>query len=48
MEALAGNLFLTVLVARLVGQEIDWRHEQRDLRRAEEAARSTERQVTGG
>jgi hypothetical protein len=34
MEALAGNLFLTVLVARLVGQEIDWRHEQRDLRRA--------------
>jgi hypothetical protein len=34
MEALAGNLFLTVLVARLVGLEIDWRHEQRDLRRA--------------
>ena len=33
MEALAGNLFLTVLVARLVGLEIDWRHEQRDLRR---------------
>jgi Ion channel len=33
MEALAGGLFLTVLVARLVGQEIDWRHEQRDLRR---------------
>jgi voltage-gated potassium channel Kch len=39
MEALSGNLFLTVLVARLVGQEIDWRHEQRDLRREEEAAR---------
>jgi hypothetical protein len=35
MEALAGNLFLTVLVARLVGLEIDWRHEQRDLRRSE-------------
>jgi len=26
MEALAGGLFLTVLVARLVGLEIDWRH----------------------
>ncbi len=38
MEALAGNLFLAVLVARLVGLEIDWRHEQRDLRRAEAAA----------
>ena len=35
MEALAGNLFLTVLVARLVGQEIDWRHEQRDRMRKE-------------
>ncbi|HQR12743.1 MAG TPA: potassium channel family protein [Casimicrobiaceae bacterium] len=35
MEALSGNLFLTVLVARLVGQEIDWRHEQRELRRRE-------------
>ena len=34
MEALAGNLFLAVLVARLVGLEIDWRHEQRDLLRA--------------
>ena len=32
LEALAGGLFLTVLVARLVGLEIDWRHEQRDLR----------------
>ena len=39
MEALAGNLFLTVLVARLVGQEIDWRHEQRDLRREQAAER---------
>ena len=39
LEALAGNLFLAVLVARLVGQEIDWRHEQRDLRR-EQAAES--------
>ena len=36
MEALAGNLYLTVLVARLVGLEIDWRHEQRDLRRVGE------------
>jgi len=34
MEALAGNLFLAVLVARLVGLEIDWRHEQRDRQRA--------------
>ena len=41
MEALAGNLFLAVLVARLVGQEIDWRHEQRDLRRNDEVARKT-------
>ena len=40
LEALSGNLFLAVLVARLVGQEIDWRHEQRDLLRAEEAARN--------
>ncbi len=42
LEALSGNLFLTVLVARLVGMEIDWRHEQRDLRRAEPAAHTTE------
>jgi hypothetical protein len=41
MEALAGNLFLTVLVARLVGQEIDWRHEQRDLRRRETESKET-------
>ncbi len=33
MEALAGGLYLTVLVARLVGQEIDWRHDQRDRKR---------------
>ena len=38
MEALAGNLFLAVLVARLVGLEIEWRHEQRDLRREGKAA----------
>jgi len=43
MEALAGGLFLTVLVARLVGLEIDWRHEQRDLRRAEETAHNGEK-----
>jgi hypothetical protein len=42
MEALAGNLFLAVLVARLVGQEIDWRHEQRNLRRVEEEVRRAE------
>jgi len=36
MEALAGNLFLTVLVARLVGLEIDWRQEQRSLQRQKE------------
>jgi hypothetical protein len=42
MEALAGNLFLAVLVARLVGQEIDWRHEQRDLRRMEDVAHKVE------
>jgi Na+/H+-dicarboxylate symporter len=36
LEALAGNLFLAVLVARLVGLEIDWRHQQRELRRQEE------------
>ncbi len=42
-EALAGNLFLAVLVARLVALEIDWRHEQRDLRRAEEGARPARR-----
>ncbi|MEO8345848.1 MAG: potassium channel family protein [Betaproteobacteria bacterium] len=39
MEALTGGLFLTILVARLVGQEIDWRHEQRDLRRREGATK---------
>ena len=39
---LAANLFLAVLVARLVGREIDWRHEQRDLRRAEAGARAAE------
>jgi voltage-gated potassium channel Kch len=44
LEALSGNLFLTVLVARLVGMEIDWRHEQRDLRRAEGAAHRTEQE----
>jgi len=44
MEALAGGLFLTVLVARLVGLEIDWRHEQRDLRRAEETAKGAEKE----
>lgn len=48
LEALAGNLFLAVLVARLVGQEIDWRHEQRDLLRAEEAARKHGTSVTPG
>jgi hypothetical protein len=38
LEALAGNLFLAVLVARLVGLEIDWRHDQREIRQRGEAA----------
>jgi len=38
LEALAGNLFLAVLVARLVGLEIDWRHEQREMRQRKELA----------
>jgi hypothetical protein len=38
LEALAGNLFLAVLVARLVGLEIDWRHDQREVRQRNEAA----------
>jgi Ion channel len=32
MEALTGQLFLAILVARLVAMEIEWRHEQRDKR----------------
>ena len=32
LEALAGNLFLAVLIARLVAMEMDWRHDQRDAR----------------
>jgi hypothetical protein len=32
LEALSGSLFLAVLVARLVALEVEWRHEQRDLR----------------
>jgi len=43
LEALAGNLFLAVLVACLVGLVIDWRHEQRERRRQdEESARPAE------
>ena len=38
LEALGGNLFLAVLVARLVGLEIDWRHEQREMRQRKELA----------
>lgn len=34
MEALTGQLFLAILVARLVAMEIEWRHEQRDKRDA--------------
>ena len=37
LEALVGQLFLAVLVARLVGMEIEWRQEQR--RREREAER---------
>ncbi len=33
LEALSGNLFLTVLVARLVGLEMEWREEQRERAR---------------
>jgi hypothetical protein len=36
LEALSGNLFLTVLVARLVGLEMGWREEQRERRRNEQ------------
>lgn len=32
MEALAGQLFLAILIARLVAMEIEWRHEQRQRR----------------
>jgi hypothetical protein len=39
LEALAGNLFLTVLVARLVAMEIEWRVEQREWRQREAAAK---------
>src|SRR5258705_8710784 len=46
LEALAGNLFLVVLVARLVGLEIDWLHHQRELRRAPGTARNPD-QVDG-
>jgi hypothetical protein len=37
VEALAGNLFLTVLVARLVAMEIEWREEQREWQQQEAA-----------
>ena len=33
LEALSGTLFLTVLVARLVGLEMEWREEQRARKR---------------
>jgi hypothetical protein len=32
LEALTGQLFLAILVARLVAMEIEWRQEQRELR----------------
>jgi Ion channel len=32
MEAVTGQLFLAILVARLVAMEIEWRHGQRDKR----------------
>ena len=38
LEALAGNLFLAVLVARLVAMEIEWRVEQREWQQKETAA----------
>ena len=36
LEALSGSLFLTVLVARLVGLEMEWREEQRERRRRDD------------
>jgi hypothetical protein len=42
LEAITGQLFLAILVARLVALEIEWRQEQRELllaARAEAAAR---------
>lgn len=33
LEALAGQLFLAILVARLVAMELEWRQEQRELLR---------------
>jgi len=35
LQALSGNLLLTVLVARLVGREMGWREEQHERRRNE-------------
>ena len=43
LEALFGSLFLTVLVARLVGLEMEWREEQRTWKLQEaERSKSTE------
>ena len=36
LEALSGNLLLIVLVARLVGPEMEWREEQRERRRRDD------------
>jgi hypothetical protein len=38
LEALFGGLFLTVLVARLVGLEMEWREEQREWRLQQQEA----------
>ena len=42
LEALFGGLFLTVLVARLVGLEMEWREEQREWRAQQKAAADAE------
>lgn len=42
LEALFGGLFLTVLVARLVGLEMEWREEQRAWKLQEAERKSTE------
>jgi len=42
LEALFGNLFLTVLVARLVGLEMQWREEQRAWKLQQAERKSTQ------
>jgi len=39
LEALAGQLFLAILVARLVAMEVEWRQQQREIARADRTER---------